>query len=161
MFNKMRNLLCNRSLNINIRLRFVHCYVYSILLYGCETWTIKMNTMRRLEAFEMWIYRRLLKIPWTDHVRNEEVLGRLNKERELLANIKKRKTAYLGHVMRSSRAKLLKLIIEGKVEGRRGLGRRKHSWLKNLRDWTGLNSHELFRAAQDRQCFAAIVANLH
>lgn len=159
-FNRLRPLLCNQTLKLKSRLRFVRCYVYSVLLYGCETWTLKVNTMRRLEAFEMWVYRRLLKIPWTDHITNEEVLRRTRKDRDLIVNIKKRKTAYLGHVIRNNTMKLLKIIIEGKVEGRRGLGRRKHSWLKNIREWTGLDSHSLFRAAQDRKKFAEIVSNL-
>lgn len=147
-FNKMRPVLCNRSLNLKLRLRFVNCYIYSVLLYGSEVWSLKAETLRRLEAFEMWVYRRLLKIPWTDHISNEEVLRRIGKDRDLVVDIKKRKTAYLGHVIRSDRMKLLKVIKGGKIEGRRGIGSGQHSWLKNIRDWTGLDSHSLFRAAQ-------------
>ena len=159
-FNRMRSLLCNSTLSLGLRCRFTKCYVHSVLLYGCEAWTLKVNTINRIEALEMWILRRLLKIPWTAHVTNEEVLRRAQCERELLHVVKKRKTAYLGHVMRGSRYELLKLIMEGKIEGKRGIGRKKHSWLKNIRDWTGMDAHSLFRTAQDRQTFAEIVANL-
>lgn len=159
-FNVMRSFLCNPALTLSLRYRFVKCYVHSVLLYGCEAWTLKVNTINRLEAFEMWILRRLLKIPWTAHVTNEEVLRRAQCDRELLHIIKQRKTAYLGHIVRGSRYDILKLIMEGKIEGKRGLGRKKHSWLKNIRDWTGMSAHSLFRTAQDRQKFAEIVANL-
>ena len=159
-FLKMKTLLADRSLRITTRLRFVKCYVYSVLLYGVEAWTMKVSTMNRLEAFEMWIYRRMLRISWVDHVTNDEVLRRMGEDRKLLTLIKRRKTAYLGHISRHQRYELPKLIMEGKIEGRRGPGRRQCSWLKNIRDWTGLDSHTLLRTAQDRTQFAEIVANL-
>lgn len=160
-FLKMRNLLCDKRLNIHIRDNFVKCYVLSTLLYGAESWTLKVRAMNKLEAFETWVYRRMLRIPWTDRVSNERVLHRMNKDRELLDIIKKRKTAYLGHLMRHSKYEFLQLIIEGKIEGKRGPGRRQCSWLKNIRDWTGLDSHTLLGRAQDREEFAIIVADLH
>jgi Reverse transcriptase (RNA-dependent DNA polymerase). len=73
-FLKMKTLLADRSLRITTRLRFVKCYVYSVLLYGVEAWTMKVSTMNRLEAFEMWIYRRMLRISWVDHVTNFKML---------------------------------------------------------------------------------------
>ena len=155
-FNSMKQILTNRNISLHLRYRFVICFVYSVLLYGSESWTLKVTTMNRLEAFEMWILRRLLKIPWTAHVTNEEVLRRAQCERELLQMVKRRKTAYLGHVMRNDKYDLLKLIMEG----RRGIGRRKYCWLKNIRDWTGLDANSLFPAAKDREGFAEIVSNL-
>ena len=160
-FIKMRNLLTDRTLNLNIRFNFVRCYVHSTLLYGVEAWTLKVSSINKLEAFEMWVYRRMLRIPWTDHITNQEVLHRMNKDRTILETIKKRKTAYLGHVMRQDKYRFLQLIMEGKIEGKRGPGRRQCSWLKNLRDWTGLDSNSLLRRAQDRDEFARIVADLH
>lgn len=160
-FLKMNKLLTNPTLSLNIRYRFVKAYIYSILLYGSEAWTMGIRSMRRLEAFEMWIMRRMLKISWTEHVSNETVLRRMNADREILGIVKRRKTSYLGHIYRSRRYEFLKLIMEGKIEGRRGPGRRQGSWLKNVRDWTGLNSQSLLRIAQDRERFAEIVANLH
>lgn len=160
-FMNMRELLSNKSLDLMLRYRFVKCYIYSVLLYGVETWTIKANTMNRLEAFEMWVFRRMLKIPWTDHVTNAEVINRMGRERELLQLVKRRKAAYLGHIFRNTKYQFLKLIMEGKIEGRRGIGRKKYSWLKNIRDWTNLDAHALFRAAQDRNEYARIVANIH
>lgn len=159
-FLKMKNLLTNPTLSLDIRYRFVKTYIFSILLYGVETWTLGIRAMRRLEAFEMWVYRRLLKISWTEHISNETVLKRMGRDRKLLITIKKRKTSYLGHIYRGENYGFLRLIMEGKVEGRRGPGRRKCSWLKNVREWTGLDTHSLLRAAQDRRQFARIVADL-
>ncbi|CAH2243467.1 jg9382 [Pararge aegeria aegeria] len=85
----------------------------------------------------------------------------VNQRRELLHTIKIRKVAYLGHVLRHERYELLQLIMMGKVAGRRGVGRRKKSWLRNIREWTGIASApELFRLAKDRHEFTKLTANL-
>ncbi|CAH2238699.1 jg13382 [Pararge aegeria aegeria] len=147
----MKKVLCNRRLNVPLRIRFLRCYIWPILLlhtaYGCEAWTIKEDFRKRIEAFEMWRFRRMLAISWTLKVSNEEVLRRVN---QLLHTIKIRKVAYLGHVLRHERYELLQLIMMGKVAGRRGVGRRKKSWLGNIRERTGIASAaELFRVAKD------------
>lgn len=130
-------------------------------MYGSEAWTLKANTQRFHEAFEMWCYRRMLRISWTQKVSNVRVLQRVGKSRELLQTINKRKVAYLGHVLRHEKYELLQLIMMGKVAGKRRVGRRKKSWLRNIREWTNISSVEqLFRLAQDRNKFAELTANL-
>ncbi len=74
-FFKMRDLLCNRNLSLKTRIRIVRCYVFPVLLYGHEGWTLTRTLEKKLEAFEMWVYRRMLKISWTDRVRNTDVLA--------------------------------------------------------------------------------------
>ena len=99
-------------------------YVWSMALYGAETWTLRATDQKRLESFEMWCWRRMEKISWTDHVTNEEVLLRVNEQRNILHEIRKRKTNWIGHIL--SRNCLLKQVIEGKIKeqievtGRRG-----------------------------------------
>lgn len=159
-FVRMKTFLTNTTLSLDARYRFVKSYIYSVLLYGTESWTMGKRIMQRLEAFEMWIFRRLLKIPWTRRITNENVLRMMGTDRELLQHVKQRKTGYLGHVYRGEKYQLLRLLMEGKIEGRRGLGRRKCSWLKNIREWTGLDTCTLLRAARNREEFAGIVANL-
>ena len=134
----MKNLLCNDSLNLKLRQRMVKCYVWSVLLYGVEAWTLKVNVINRLEAFEMWIHRRMSRISWTKMISNTEVLRRANSNRELFTTIKLRKISYFGHVVRGTKYVVLQLVMKGKIEGRRGVGRRQHSWLRNIRDWTGM-----------------------
>ncbi|CAH2233427.1 jg11608 [Pararge aegeria aegeria] len=94
-------------------------------------------------------------------VSNERVLRLVNQRRELQHTIKIRKVAYLGHVLRHERYYLLQLTMMGKVVERRGVGRRKKSWLRNIREWTGIASaSELFRLAKNRQKFTKLTANL-
>jgi len=107
--NNMRSFLCNDNLNLKLR----QCYVWSELLYGVETWTLKVRTMNQLENFEMWLHRRMLRIPWTQHVTNENVLRRANTERQLLTTVKCRKTSYLGHILRGDKYCLLQKIEQG------------------------------------------------
>jgi len=92
--------------------------------------------MNKLEAFEMWVYRRVMRISWIARRTNDEELKITNKDRELLDTIKRRKTAYLGHVIRKERYQFLQLVIEGKG----GIGRKKMSWLRNVWQWTGLRT---------------------
>ena len=76
--------------------RMVKTYVWAVLLYGCETWTISRNMEKRLEAAEMWMWRRVLNVSWTERVRNERILERMGTERELLKTIRKRQLQFLG-----------------------------------------------------------------
>ena len=127
-FNQMRPILSSRNISIPLRTRLLQCYIWPIVLYGCEAWTIKEDIRKRIEAFEMWTYRRMLSISWTQKVTNAEVLRRVGQNRKLMQTIKTRKVAYLGHVFRHERYDLLQLIIMGKIAGKRGVGRRKKSW---------------------------------
>lgn len=161
-FLKLGRVLTCSDFDLDLRLRFVKCYVWSVLLYGIEGWTLKVSAINKLEAFEMWLYRRVLKIPWTARATNEEVLRRANKRRTLFETIKKRKTAYLGHIMRNERYQFLQLLIEGKIEGRRGIGRKKMSWLRNIRQWTGLHDiQSLIHTVRNREAMENVIANIH
>jgi hypothetical protein len=157
-FQKFKPLLSNNSLNLEIREKFTRCYVWSVLLYGCETWTLNADIMNKIEAFEMWLYRRILKIPWTSRTRNEEVLRRMGHQRTLLNIIKRRKLEYLGHIIRGPRYEFLRLILNGKIEGKKWIGRKKLSWLRNLRQWTGLTADQLLHVAQDRDQYKNIIS---
>ncbi|CAG9833382.1 unnamed protein product, partial [Diabrotica balteata] len=99
-FMKMKSLLCNNHLSLELRQRMVKCYVWSILLYSAKVWTLKVLIMNKIKALEMWIHRRMLKTPWTARKTNEEVLRSINKDRELLKTVKHRKMSYLGHIVR-------------------------------------------------------------
>ena len=79
----------------------------------------------------MWVYRRMLRVSWTDRMTNASVLESMEKDCEIIKSIKIRKLQYFGHIMRNSKYRILQLIIEGKIEGRRPRGRRKISWLND------------------------------
>ncbi|CAG9837495.1 unnamed protein product [Diabrotica balteata] len=80
----MRKLLISKDLSLPLKLRIVKCYIFPILLYSVEAWTLTETLTRKLEAFEMWVYRRILHISWTEHVTNIEVLQRIGKEKEIV-----------------------------------------------------------------------------
>uniref|UniRef100_A0A8D8SN59 Craniofacial development protein 2 n=1 Tax=Cacopsylla melanoneura TaxID=428564 RepID=A0A8D8SN59_9HEMI len=101
-FFKMRKVFCCRSLKLDLRMRLVRCYIFSILLYGVESWTVTATLLKKIEAFEMWVYRRLLKVSWVDRVTNVEILQRLNKNTEVVRSIKTKKLEYLGPYITSS-----------------------------------------------------------
>ena len=98
-FNKIRSLFCDDNLNLKLRQRMVKCYVWPIFLYGVEAWTLKVTTLNRLEAFEMWIFRRMLRIPRVERVTSRDVLKRSNTQRELINVVRCWKISYLGHVL--------------------------------------------------------------
>lgn len=160
-FNQMKRILCGHDLNLSLRIRLVRCYVFSVLLYGVESWTLTEAALKKLQAFEMWVYRRMLKISWMDHVRNEDVMRRMNKDLEVVPNIKIRKLQYFGHVMRHpEKYGTLHLIMQGKINSKRGPGRRRTLWLGNLGQWFGKTSTELFRAAVNKIIIANMIANV-
>jgi len=89
-------------------------------LYGAETWTLRAADQKYVESFEMWCWRRVEKIIWTDHVRNEEVLLRVNEQRNILHEISKQKTKWIGHILRRNCLQ----VIEGKIKGEMEVTRR-------------------------------------
>lgn len=159
-FIKMKKLFCNRDISIHLRTRMLKCYVFSTLLYGVESWTLKQRNIKNLESFEMWCYRRILRISWVDKITNEEVIRRINNKPEVLLNIKKRKLEYLGHLMRGQKYTFLQNIMQGKIQGRRNPGRRRMSWMRNLREWFGCTTNELFKTAVNKIRIALMISNL-
>lgn len=97
-FVEMRELLVNGDLSQSLRIRMVQCYIFSTLFYDMERRTQKKNTMNNLAEFEMWVYRRMLKILWIDQGTNDEVMHRIHKEKEVLLTIKQRKLKYFNHI---------------------------------------------------------------
>ena len=116
-FNSKQKLLCSSSISLENRKMLLKTYVWSIAMYGCETWTIGEAERIRLEAFEMWRYRRMKNIKWMDRVTNKKVLGRIGERRTLWKSLKKRRGQMTGHTLRHGG--LLRDILEGEV-GKKG-----------------------------------------
>ena len=137
-FNKKSTLFTSK-LDLNLRKKLVKCYIWSMAFYGAENWTLQATDQKYLESFEMWSWRRLEKISWTDHVRNEDVLLGVNEQRNILHEIRKQKSNWIGHILR--RNGLLKQAIEGKVKGEmeveRIRGRRRKKLLDDLKERRG------------------------
>ena len=119
-------------------------------MYGAETWTLRAAEKKQLESFEMWCWRRMEKISWTDRVRNEGVLLQVNEQRNILHAIGKRKANWIGHILR--RNCFLKQVVEGKIKGEievtRRQGRRRKKLLDDLEDRRGY--YHLKEEAVDR-----------
>jgi len=153
-FNKTRTLFTS-TLDLELRKKLVKGYVWSIALYGAETLTLRAMDQKHLESFEMWCWRRMEKISWTDHVRNEDVLLTVKEQRNILHEIRKRKANWTGHIVR--RNCLLQRVIEGKIQG--GIevtgrqGRRRRKLLDDLKVRRGY-SH-LKEEALDRTMWRA------
>jgi len=109
----------------------VKTVVWSVALYGSETWTLRKEDIKRIQAFEMWIWRKMEKISWTAHVSNEEFLSLVNEQRCLVHVIKQRQANWIGHVLRHDC--LLKTVLEGKMEGKRTRGNQEERWSKRTR----------------------------
>ena len=148
-FNKKRALFAS-TLDLELRKKLVKCCIWSVALYGVETGTVRAVDQKQLESFEMWCWRMMEKISWTDHVRNEDVLLRVKEQRDIVHEIRKRKANWIGHVL--SRNCLLQRVIEGKIKGgievtgRRGRKRRKLlDDLKERRGYSQLKEETLDR----------------
>ena len=138
----------SKQISTNLKLRMINCYIYSILLYGCETWTLSKGLSDKLEACEMFFLRRMGKISWKQKTSNDQVLEKFNTRRQLLEIIKNRIMSFFGHIKRHN--SIIKDILEGKVEGKRGRGRPRAAWPDNIRTWADCSLAESTRRARDR-----------
>ena len=159
-FNKVKSLVTNRSISVGLRKRFIKSYVWSTLLYGCESWNMSKEMERRIEAAEMWFFRRMLKISWTERVTNEAVLQRAGACRELMKTIRQRQLRFLGHVMRMGQ--LESVCVMGKVEGRRGRGRPRIKLVDTLAKAVGggTTPAQLLQMTERRSDWRSMVANV-
>ena len=130
-FSEMSPLLTNHDLSIKTKLRLTKCYIWSVLLYASETWSLTSTMETRLRSFEMWTYRRLSRTSWKEKKSNKEVLNQLKiKRTTLMSTVQSKRAKYFGHIRRHQC--IQKSIMEGKVDGKRGRGRRRTSWLSNV-----------------------------
>jgi hypothetical protein len=113
-FNKKRGLFTS-TFDLNLRKKLVKCYIWGTALYGVENWTHRAADQKHLDSFEMWCWRRMQKISWTDHVRNEEVLLRVKEQRNIIHKISTWKANWIGLILR--RNCLLQQASEGQMKG--------------------------------------------
>ena len=104
-----------------IKVRLVKAMVFPVVMYGCESWTIKKAERRRIDGFELWCWRRLLRVPWTAKRSNQSILKEINREYSLEGLMLKVKVQYFGHLMQRTNS-LEKILMLGKIEGRKRRG---------------------------------------
>ena len=154
-FISMRNILTSKDISLALRIRLVKCYIYPLVLYGAETWTLLKESGKRIDSFEMWVYRRMARISWKDKVRNEDVLARLGVKKELLKTAKTNKLSYFGHIARHDC--LPRTILTGIQGGKRRRGRPRRMWTDDIKDWTNKKMTECMHLAQDRVTWRSVV----
>ena len=115
------SILKNRDITSSTKLHLVKAMVFPIVMYGCESWTIKKNEQQRIDAFELWCWRRLLRVPWTARRSNQSILKEISPEYSLEGRMLKLKLQYFGHLMWRTDS-LEKTLMLGKIEGRRRRG---------------------------------------
>lgn len=153
---KLTGIWKDTSITERTKLRLMRSLVFPIATYAAETWTMKIADRRRIDALEMWCYRRLLRIPWTAHRTNVSILQQLNIKKRLSSFISQQYLKYFGHIARKPEA-MEKLIIEGKVEGRRPRGRSPSRWVDQLKHLTGETLQQAIHHAQDRDSWQMVV----
>ena len=122
------SLLKSRDITLPTKVCLVKVIVFPVVIYGCESWTIKKAEHRRIEAFELWCWRRLLRVSWTARRSNQSILKEINPEYSLQRRILKLKLQYFGHLMRRTNL-LEKTLMLAKIEGGRRRGRQRMRWL--------------------------------